>query len=88
MTTPQNDLVAIGVLAQQLQQSVRTIEAVCVALNLPPAMRVNYVPFFDAEQVNRIAARLAEAANGNPLPTANIPGLLGRQCVLPPLGRM
>ena len=68
----EKDLVAIGVLAARLQKSVRTIEAAVIALNMMPAMRLNYVPHFDGEQVEQIMRRLAADV---PLPAIDAPSL-------------
>jgi hypothetical protein len=64
--TSEKDLVAIGVLAARLQRSVRVIEAACLELNIAPALRINYVPHFDGEQVELLTERLADA--GRELP--------------------
>ncbi len=51
----EKDFVSIGQLAANLQRSVRRIELAATALELEPAMRINGVVHFDAEQVERIA---------------------------------
>lgn len=84
-TLPQNDLVAIGVLASQLQKPVRTIEAACIELNIAPAMRINFVPHFDADQIERLTERLADGAA--PLKAAHVIKGLNYHAAMPDLPR-
>lgn len=52
------DYVAIGQLAGQLRVTVRAIERAAVELELPPAMRINGVPYMDAAQIETLTAHL------------------------------
>lgn len=56
------DYISIGQLAAQLQRSVRSIEQAAEKLNITPAMRLNLVPHFDADQVEAIRAELNKGA--------------------------
>lgn len=56
--SPERDLVSIGCLAAQLQQSVRAIERATIDLSIMPAMRINSVPHFDGAQVEQIRTKL------------------------------
>ena len=55
-TAADRDYVSIGALAATLQQSVRSIERAAQKLGIVPAMRLNSVPHFDANQVERLTA--------------------------------
>jgi len=54
----ERDFVAIGQLASRIGKPVRDIERAATELNLHPAMRVNFVPFFDGRQVERLTKAL------------------------------
>jgi hypothetical protein len=56
-----HDLLAIGQLAAHLQCSVRSIERAADKLRIVPALRLNLVPYFDADQVSTLTAELAHA---------------------------
>lgn len=51
-----HDYTAIGPLASRLQQSVRAIESASQVLGLVPSLRLNNVPHFDGNQVQRLTA--------------------------------
>ena len=53
------DYVSIGQLAAHLRCSMRDIERAATELQMVPALRLNFVPHFDAEQVERLKERLA-----------------------------
>lgn len=56
--TPAHDFVSIGQLAAHTQRSVRAIEAAADALKLAPALRLNGIPHFNGEQVERLTEQL------------------------------
>lgn len=52
------DLTAIGVLCQRLQRSFRDIEAAAERAGICPALRINGVWHFDADQEQKIREQL------------------------------
>jgi hypothetical protein len=62
MTTPDatRDFVSIGALAAHLQKSVRTIELAATSLQLEPALRLNGIVHFDAEQVEMLIQAIVQ----------------------------
>jgi hypothetical protein len=54
-----HDFVSIGQLAAHLQKTVRVIERAAIDLEIAPAMRLNLVPYFSAEQIERLTAHLS-----------------------------
>jgi hypothetical protein len=62
-TNATHDYVSIGQLAAHTQRSVRSIEQAASELDITPAMRLNFVPHFDGEQIERISSHLATEAN-------------------------
>jgi len=61
-----NDLVSIGCLAGELQTPVRTLELAAQTLGIVPALRLNRIAHFDADQVERIAQHVREQRNERP----------------------
>ena len=57
-TSAQQDYTAIGVLAGQLQSSVRQIERAAEQAGIAPALRLNHVPYFDGTQVETLRQAL------------------------------
>jgi hypothetical protein len=56
--TADKDWISIGCLAAHLQRSVRAIEGACEKLRIAPALRLNHIAHFDAEQVEQIREHL------------------------------
>ena len=54
------DLLSIGMLASHVQRSVKAIEQAATAANIAPAMRVNGVPYFNADQVERLTEAVSK----------------------------
>ncbi|MEX2310634.1 MAG: hypothetical protein WD738_23910 [Pirellulales bacterium] len=69
MTVAANkDFISIGALAAHLQRPVRRIELAVAVLQIEPAMRLNGIVHFDADQVERIAlAIVMHDAKTNPV---------------------
>ncbi len=66
-TAAERDFVSIGQLAAHLQQPVRAIERAAERLGIVPAMRLNLVAHFDANQVQQLTAELRQAGSNTPL---------------------
>ena len=59
MTIDQDrDFISIGQLAAHLQQSVRAIERAANKLGLKPALRLNMIPHFSGDQVEKLTKEL------------------------------
>jgi len=57
-TTAEKDFVSVGQLAAHIQRPVRSIETAAEQLQIRPAMRLNGVPYFDGEQVEKLTQEL------------------------------
>jgi hypothetical protein len=62
ITQAKHDFTSIGTLAGTLQVSVRRIERAAGELSITPAMRLNGIPHFDGEQVERLTRHLHREA--------------------------
>jgi hypothetical protein len=54
----QLDLLSIGKLAELLQRSPRRIEQAAIAASVPPALRLNMIPYFAEADVDKIREQL------------------------------
>jgi hypothetical protein len=56
----EKDFVSIGQLAAHAQKPVRDIEQAAEDLQLQPALRLNSVPYFSGDQVERLTKHLRD----------------------------
>ena len=60
-TDSKHDFTSIGQLAAHLQRPVRAIERAALSIGLVPSLRLNNIPHFDAEQVQKLTDHFREA---------------------------
>ena len=59
----EQDYISIGQLAAHVQRPVRKIEQAASELKIRPALRLNGVPYFNAQQVERLTETLRSTRN-------------------------
>ena len=60
-TETAHDFTSIGSFCAMLQVSMRRVEKAANELGIVPAVTLDRIPYFDAEQVERLTARLRGA---------------------------
>lgn len=53
------DLLSIGMLASHVQRSVKAIEQAAAAIQIEPAMKLNGIAYWDANQVEQITEAIS-----------------------------